>query len=110
MTKFYLKNLYKINTYFQKGGFKIEEIDMTLADTVSLMNSADYNERFKAEYYQLKIHYNRLTVMLFAHITSYDSLFVTPIVPVSLYEEQLKAMKKYLEILEERAKLEKIEL
>ena len=26
---------------------------MNLQDTVALMNSADYKERFKAEYYQL---------------------------------------------------------
>lgn len=28
---------------------------MKLADTVEMMNSEDYKERFKAEYYQLKI-------------------------------------------------------
>lgn len=28
-----------------------------LADTVEGMNSADYKERFKAEYYQLKIRF-----------------------------------------------------
>lgn len=30
---------------------------MKLADTVEGMNSADYKERFKAEYYQLKIRF-----------------------------------------------------
>lgn len=30
---------------------------MELKDTVEMMLSADYKERFKAEYYQLKIRY-----------------------------------------------------
>ena len=106
--KILLKNLYKINTYFQKGRFKIEEIDMTLADTVSLMNSADYNERFKAEYYQMKIRCNRLEEMICRY--NNGTLGFTPVQPIEFFSKQLKAMKKYLEILEERAKLEKIEL
>lgn len=31
-----------------------------LKQTVELMNSSDYKERFKAEYYQLKIRYDKL--------------------------------------------------
>ena len=37
---------------------------MELKDTVSLMQSADYKERFKAEYYQLVIRYKKLKAML----------------------------------------------
>ena len=37
---------------------------MELMDTVDLMNSADYKERFKAEYLQTKIRYNNLHKML----------------------------------------------
>lgn len=33
---------------------------MELKDTISLMTSADYKERFIAEYLQLKIRYNKL--------------------------------------------------
>ena len=33
---------------------------MELKDTVELMNSADYKERFKAEYLQTKIRYDKL--------------------------------------------------
>ena len=33
---------------------------MELKDTTELMNSADYKDRFKAEYYQTKIRYNKL--------------------------------------------------
>ena len=44
---------------------------------------------------------------LFAYVTSYDSLFVTLVCPLSFLEEQLNVMKKYLEILEERSSLKK---
>lgn len=33
---------------------------MELKNTVELMNSEDYKERFKAEYYQTKIRYEKL--------------------------------------------------
>lgn len=37
---------------------------MELKDTVEMMNSGDYRERFKAEYHQLKIRANSLQKML----------------------------------------------
>ena len=37
---------------------------MTLNDTVTMMDSADYKERFRAEYYQLVIRYKKLLAML----------------------------------------------
>ena len=33
---------------------------MELNNTVELMNSSDYRDRFKAEYYQTKIRYEKL--------------------------------------------------
>lgn len=36
-----------------------------LKDTIELMNSSDYKDRFKAEYYQLKIRYTKLHPILF---------------------------------------------
>ena len=33
---------------------------MNLNDTVKMMNSANYKERFKAEYWQTKIRYEKL--------------------------------------------------
>ena len=33
---------------------------MELKDTIEMMNSDDYKERFKAEYYQTKIRYEKL--------------------------------------------------
>ena len=32
---------------------------MELQDTIELMNSAEYKDRFKAEYYQAKIRYDK---------------------------------------------------
>lgn len=37
---------------------------MKLKETVELMNSSDYKERFKAEYLQAKIRYDKLHKML----------------------------------------------
>ena len=37
---------------------------MVLKDTIDLMNSSDFKERFKAEYYQLKIRHEGLSKML----------------------------------------------
>ena len=33
---------------------------MELKDTIDLMTSEDYKDRFKAEYYQTKIRYDKL--------------------------------------------------
>ena len=37
---------------------------MTLKDTAKLMVSDDYKDRFRAEYFQLKIRYDKLCAML----------------------------------------------
>ena len=36
---------------------------MELQDTIELMNSAEYKDRFKAEYWQAKIRYDKLDDM-----------------------------------------------
>lgn len=38
--------------------------EMELRDTVEMVNSADYKERFKAEYYQTAIRYGKLKAMV----------------------------------------------
>lgn len=81
---------------------------MELKDTCSLMMSEDYKERFKAEYYQLKIRYAKLMKML--KYWDKDELDFTPTCPRSLYNLQMDAMKQYLGVLEARAKIEGIEL
>lgn len=81
---------------------------MELKDTINLMTSTDYKERYKAEYYQLKIRYEKLKVML----DKWDSgeLNFKPTCPREIYDKQIEGMKTYLDVLVDRAELEKIEL
>ena len=79
-----------------------------LKDTVAGMTSADYKERFKAEYYQLKIRYDKLHNM--CEKWDKDELDFTPTCSRFTYLRQLNAMSFYMKILEERAKTENIEL
>lgn len=81
---------------------------MELKDTAILMLSSDYKERFKAEYFQLKIRYEKLKYML----QKWDAgeLNFTPNCPRSLYNLQLQNMKTGLAILEGRAAIEEIKL
>ena len=74
--------------------------------TVPLMLSDDYKERFKAEYYHLLIRYKKLTNML----NNWDSLDFTPTCKRDMFRRQRNAMRAYLDILEERALIEKIDL
>lgn len=84
------------------------KIPCVLDETVDLMCSSDYKDRFKAEYYQLRIRYESLMYML--HKWDTDGLDFEPTCPRSTYDLQIKAMKEYLTILEARAKIEGIEL
>lgn len=79
-----------------------------LCDTVELMNSADYRERFKAEYLQVVIRYKGLRNML----DKWDrgELEFKPTCPRSTYKMQIKAMEDYIAILEARAVMEEITL
>lgn len=79
-----------------------------LKQTVELMNSSDYKERFKAEYYQLKIRYDKLHNM--CEKWDKNELDFTPTCSRTIYARQLNAMAFYLKVLEERAVVEKIEL
>ena len=81
---------------------------MTLKDTIDLMTSEDYKERFLAEYQQLKIRYDGLCNI----IDKWDKgeLNFTPTCPRSTYDLQISAMEDYLAVLEARAVMEGIEL
>lgn len=81
---------------------------MELKDTIEMMQSDDYKERFKAEYYQTKIRYDKLHKML----TRADAgtLGFTPTCPLELLWEQKETMGNYLYCLELRAEIEKIDL
>ena len=75
-------------------------------DTASLMESLDYKDRLVAEYIQLSIRMGTLDNFLERDADSYK---VPHKVRKLLYRQYL-AMKAYMEILKERAKIEKIEL
>lgn len=79
-----------------------------LAGTVELMQSEDYKDRFKAEYYQTKLRYDKLHRM----VTKYEAgtLDFTPDCPLELLKAQKKAMGEYLHTLEVRAEIEGIKL
>ena len=80
---------------------------MELKDTKEMMCSADYKERFKAEYYQLKIRYDKLVDM--CEKWDKGELNFTPTCPRYIYEAQLAYMSNYIDTLEERAILENID-
>lgn len=79
---------------------------MELVDTIAFMMSPYYKERFKGEYYQLKIRYAKLTKM----VNNWDNLSFEPTCSKETYVTQLEAMRMYIDILELRAKTEGIEL
>lgn len=81
---------------------------MELKDTIEMMSSADYKERFKAEYHQTKIRCEKLHKM----IVKYEAgtLNFTPKCSLELLKEQKKHMGMYLNCLEIRAEIEGIEL
>lgn len=80
---------------------------MKLIDTVPLMNSEDYKNRFKAEYYQVYIRFVKLKAMI--EKWDKDELDFEPC-PYSTYEMQIKAMRDYISVLEARAVMENIDL
>lgn len=81
---------------------------MDLMKTVEMMGSADYKERFKAEYMQLKIRYEKLHKMCIKYEAG--TLNFTPTCSLELLKEQKSYMGNYLRCLEVRAEIEGIEL
>lgn len=79
-----------------------------LKDTISMMESSDYKERFKAEYLQNVIRYNKLAAMLKKWDTG--ELNFKPTCPRSIYNMQIKAMTDYIAVLEARAVIEDVDL
>ena len=77
-----------------------------LYDTAFLMKSNDFKERFQAEYIQLKIRYTGLKEMLKKHKAG--TLPFTPKCSYELLFTQIVYMKNYMNVLEERAKVEGI--
>ena len=91
---------------------------MELKDTIEMMQSADYKERFKAEYQQTKIRYEKLKAfnnkIEAAHCTSYKGALGVEMpkhdCPDDMLREQQRFMGQYLHILEVRAVIEGIDL
>ena len=81
---------------------------MNLNDTVRMMNSTDYKERFKAEYWQTKIRYEKLHRMTVKYEAG--TLDFEPDCTLDLLLEQKKYMGLYLNRLEVRAAVEGIDL
>ena len=94
---------------FKKGKVKnMDKRPTELNDTVKMMNSEDYKERFRAEYCQTVIRYGKLKNML----DRWDNgnLNFTPTCPRSIYNMQIRAMADYIAVLEARAVMEDIDL
>lgn len=81
---------------------------MELNDTIKLMESADYKDRFKAECYQARIRYEKLGEMLKKY--EKNELNFKPKCSYTLLLNQYKVMGDYLAILMLRAGIEEIEL
>lgn len=81
---------------------------MELKDTIKMMDNADYKERYKAEYYQLKIRYEKLMAMLEKYKAG--TLDFTPTCSYELLYEQAVYMKQYLGLLKKRAEIENVTL
>ena len=81
---------------------------MQLKDTIEMMTSKDFKERFKAEYLQLEIRIKGLRNMLKKYKD--DTLTFKPSCSYDLLNGQLKAMELYATYLEERVEIEEIEV
>lgn len=81
---------------------------MELKDTIEMMNSEDYKERFKAEYYQTKIRYDKLDKMTVKYEAG--TLNFTPNCSLEILKEQKKYMGNYIRMLKIRAEIEGINL
>lgn len=81
---------------------------MELKDTIEMMNSSDYKERFKAEYWQLKIRCLKLHSMVIKYEAK--TLGFKPTCPIELLKHQMLLMEQLLFDLEARAEIEKVNL
>ena len=81
---------------------------MKLNDTVEMMNSNDFKERFKAEYFQLSNRIEGLSNMLINYRKG--TLNFTPKCDIKILDGQMQSMIIYKTHLTERAKIEGINL
>ena len=92
---------------------------MELKDTIKLMQSEDYKERFKAEYWQTKNRYEKLKKFNTKIEAANHTRFGAPSkvvempkhdCPDDMLKEQQHIMGHYLHILEVRAEIEGVKL
>lgn len=81
---------------------------MELKDTIKLMESKDYKERFKAEYYQVKIRWEKLGDLI--HEYNCGTLNFKPKCSLDLLLSQFNTMSVYLNLLKMRAIIEEVDL
>lgn len=81
---------------------------MELKDTVEMMLSEDYKERFKAEYWQLKFRLERLNRLIELHIAGQLTFELSS--PIIIHNQQACIMQRYMDFLELRANMEEIDL
>lgn len=80
---------------------------MELKETALMMLSEDYKERFKAEYYQLKIRLEKLNATIVKKAVNPE---VAPETSYLMLKQQSMIMEAYLKCLDERAMAEHITL
>lgn len=103
--KEFIVNGIKYKVTIEKEAERTTEI--TLEDTIEMMRG-DWQDRFRAEYWQVKNRADRLGNML-------EGWFVNALefklnCPYGLLDRQLHIMKEYIWLLEKRAKIEGIDL
>ena len=81
---------------------------MELKDTIEQMTSKDYKDRFRAEYYQTLIRYQKLESIVIKYEAK--TLLFYPTCGIDLLKEQLRHMGNYLRALKIRAEIEEIEI
>ena len=79
---------------------------MELKDTIQMMVSEDYKERYRAEYWQTKIRFDKLCRMIDQY--KEGTLLFVPMCPIEILRLQLDSMSWYLTHLLGRAQIEKI--
>lgn len=103
---------YAIENGYDKNHLRRNNTMKTLEDTIEKMTSSLYNERFVAEYMQLKIRYEKLKDFC-NRIEVAEMMNEEPPIhdcPLELLREQQKLMGLYLSVLEKRAIIENIVL
>lgn len=84
------------------------EIIKTLGDTIELMRSDDYKDRFIAEYAQVYLRAQKLELMLIDYRNK--TLDFMPQTDIDTLTDQLTYMNRYILILQKRARIEGIKL